>query len=299
MKQGAKQRKLMAFTAAIMIVVAAAAIAFWSDYQSARSSFPVWKEPEELPPAREEWLMEAGGSFEITQLSGEGLAWDRLSIWLKPSGEGNFGFYAAPVILDYKWCGWWYTVYEGEECYTVHSGDGGAVGVDLRFPSGIFHRDGRYRVRLGIKNSRQDGIYQVCSYEFKAKYRDGPAEGMEANDYDSWQEAREEDTDNGRITLTPRRTYTDGDGRAMLEFSVLFNEDSYSMGIDSRVDRLWQGRWYTVSGPDIQRGAATGGSGEPGQEFITAAAIPGKVLQHPGTYRLYWGHTYYCEFTVE
>ncbi len=284
----------------IILIAAALCSALGLSYHSAKGDFPIWQEPAGLLPPKEEWHMEPGDDLEITRLCGEGLAWERLSISLKPPREGVYDFYNDPLLLDYSFLGRWHTVYEGEDCYTVKSLDGGPVRVDLRLPSGIFHRDGRYRLRLGKRGREPEDAYEVCRYEFTAKNQPGPAQGMEPNDFDSWYEPTwDGDTDDGRVTLTSLRTYTDSDGRALLEFSVRLNEDSYSRGIDSRVDRLWQGSWYTVSGPDIERTAATGGQGEPGEEFTASNAIPEKVLCHPGTYRLYWGHAYYCEFTVE
>ncbi len=298
MDQKEKRRELLTFIGAILIIAVSAFVLALKDYRSARSSFPMWKEPEELPPAREEWLMEPGGSVDIGHFSGEGLAWHRLKVSMKPPREGIYDFCNDPVILDYAWGGRWHTVYEGKDCYTVSSRDGGAVSVDLRLPSGIFRRDGRYRVRLCKTGREENSVFQAFSREFTAKHWSGPVEGMEFNDYPVWEKAGGEDIKSESLTLTAGNILVDEQGRTLLEYRAVNRGERCGCLYDYRVDRLWQGSWYTVSPERAIRGTYLGYSMEPGEQ-TGAVEIPEKVAEHPGEYRVYWNEAGYCEFTVE
>lgn len=295
MNKGEKRRELLAFAAVILLIAAAAAGLALHDYVSASSSFPLWKEPETLPQAEEKDRLTVTNVYDMSQPCGEGLAWDELTLCLQRPGAGIV-YYTGPVIVDYSWGGRWHTVYEGDADYCIYAPRGEAVRTAFRFPSGLFHRDGRYRVKLAVRTRSGEAI-EICSYEFTSKHRGGPVEGMGANDFPSWQRLEEEDEVSEDITLTAEGITVDG-GRTMLEYRWVNRGEPCGSHNEYRVDRLWQGDWYTVSAARALRGTDMGDPMTPG-EHTDAVKIPSQIPEHPGGYRIYWYGTGYCEFTVE
>lgn len=263
-----------------------------------------WKAAVELPETEADspWKLQAEFAG-LETISGEGLAWDSLTLKLDYSDAGWLNFLGYPVLVDYQWMGKWYTVYERGQYYNVlaiHRNERSTRELTLRFPDGLFGRAGMYRVRLTVQGWKTQEVREVGQCTFRVSEPTGKVEGARENDFDRWDINSLEDSFDESLTLSPRRTYFDDEGIARLEFGLVCDRDIFYFNHDDmRVDMLWQGDWYTVSAPVAIRGYAEGGECVPGKEYIMTQKIPSQVLGHPGTYRLYWGGAAYCEFTVE
>lgn len=298
-----KRRELITGIAVILAMIAVGAGLFWRSYLGVKSGFGMWETAQDMPSAGEPWRVDMKFRGARRPCS-EGLAWDETMFTVLVQDGGVLSFYGEPVLVDYCFWGKWYTVYEGDKYYTIYP-EGAEKGglLRLRFPQGLFSREGLYRVRLAVRKHGDGELAQVGSCQFREGYMArsaGPVDGADYNDFDRWDKCSGEDNINESLTLTPKRTYIDDEGVARLEFGLVCDSDYYYYGPDyMRVDMLWQGDWYTVSARDTFRAYAAGGECVPGQEYIHSAEIPRQVLRHPGTYRLYWGDVAYCEFTVK
>lgn len=290
------KRKII-LAAAILALLAVSCIAIgWACVP------PEWRPVEEFPRVETDSPWNLRAEFAgLETISGDGLAWDSLTLRMGSTEGNSLDFYDDLVLVDYMFLGRWMNVYEGRHYYGVYRSFEdieGPVDVRLRVPAGTFGKSGRYRARL-IKKDWQTGEEREagrCSFRISEPTRE--VEGTAFNDFSGWYRLDgHEDYIDETITLTSRRLFTE-DRTARLEFTLVPERDIYTCNAEFRVDILWQGEWYCVSPPYAVPAYAGFCRCVPKQEYIMTQEVPRQVLGHPGTYRLYWGGAAYCEFTV-
>lgn len=238
----------------------------------------------------------------VETVSGEGLAWDSLKLVAESSEGQMLDFYDEPVLIDYWFLGKWYEVLDSRHTYFLsHSfvGYEGPQENELRFPAGTFGKFGLYRVRLVNTGWKTKEPRESGSCTFWVTKPTQKVEGAWDNDFESWYKLDGEDFINEHISLSFKGSYIYEDARPSLVFGLTCDQEWYSYGARMRVDRLWQGDWYAVSGMGPVPMYAMQGEAVPGEEQIMTTALPKQVLEHKGQYRLYWGGAAYCEFTVK
>lgn len=237
----------------------------------------------------------------LETVSGEGLAWDSLELEVESSEGQMLNFYDEPVLADYWFLGKWRQVLDSRQTYNIYHSAAGYEGPrenKLRFPAGTFGRFGLYRVRLVKTGWKTKEAREAGSCAFLVTKPTKKVEGMLDNDFESWYKLDGDDYINEHISLKFMGSYIYKDARPHLVFGLTCDREGYSRGALMRVDRLWQGEWYAVSGMGAVRGYAMCGEVVPGEEQVMTREIPPQVLRHKGKYRLYWGGAAYCEFTV-
>lgn len=261
------------------------------------------REAEEMPQIEPDSPWRVNVEFAgVETISGEGLAWDELTLRPEDEEPTLLSFYGWPVLVDYWWMGRWYTIDEHEQYYLIRWGNGDSRDtkeLELRFPNGLFGRRGLYRVRLTVQRWKTGELLEAGGCTFWVDKPTHEVEGTWDNDFESWYKLDDDDFIDEHISLSFKGSYIYEGAQPHLVFGLTCDRDFFYYGTDTmRVDMLWQGNWYTVSAPFADRLISTQEGCVPGQEYIRTREIPQQVLKHKGKYRLYWGGVAYCEFTV-
>lgn len=259
------------------------------------------REAEEMPQIEPDSPWRVNVEFAgVETISGEGLAWDSLKLVIESTEGQMLDFYDEPVLIDYWFLGKWYQVLDSRHTYSVYHSYVDYAGPQenkLRFPAGTFRRFGLYRVRLVTAwKTKEPGEAGSCTF-----WVDKPThevEGTWDNDFESWYKLDDDDFIDEHISLSFKGSYIYEGAQPHLVFGLTCDQEWYSYGERMRVDRLWQGEWYTVSGMEPMRMYAMCGEAVPWEEQVMTQELPPQVLKHKGKYRLYWGGVAYCEFTV-
>lgn len=290
-----RKRKLWILAGAALALCLAAGALVWRSY--IRTGFPQWEPAKELaqPEKDSPWQMTAEFTG-LEQKSRGSLAWDQVGLLLAGQNDGGLlSFYSDCILVDYNDWGKWRTIYTKDNFNGFFTGE--PKPAELRFPSGLFHAAGDYRIRIAIWDRDREKLQEAgrCCFRVDAPTR--PAEGKEENDFAVWSPANTEwDALNEHVTLTAKRIVGDEEEGPVLEMGLTNTQKYCASGAGTRVDYLLEGEWYTVSPSRFVPAYALQHTTEPGVEYIESQAICPEVLDHPGVYRLYWDGLGYCQF---